>query len=124
MKSKKAVLLFEVALVILLVSIASLFLFRSYALFLKVGRKSSNYLKLILLAEEKIYDLQIKEKSGDLSLDMKEEGTFPLPSFSWSLELNDTVYDDLKIADVKVSSTGRRGISLDTVIYLTHSKEE
>lgn len=77
-----------------------------------------------MLAEEKIYDLQMQERISGLMLDREEEGTFSLPSFKWSVKLNDSAYEDLKILNLKVNHTGRRGLSLDTVIYLTYIKEE
>jgi len=84
MKYKGGVLLFEVAFVMLLVSIISLFLFRGYSTFIKAGRKNSNCLKLILIAEEKIWDLELKEKNGQIANE-PEKANSDMSLFRWQI---------------------------------------
>ncbi|MBN3039511.1 MAG: hypothetical protein JW867_00110, partial [Candidatus Omnitrophica bacterium] len=64
---KRGLLLFEVVVVVLLVSLISLFFFRGYGVFLKAGKKSLDYLNLCLFLEEKIFKLQVEEAENKLS---------------------------------------------------------
>ncbi|UCC95463.1 MAG: hypothetical protein JSW40_01615 [Candidatus Omnitrophota bacterium] len=116
MRQRKTVLLFEVALVVLIVSIASLFLFRGYAIFLKVGKKSLDYLKLIVRTEEKMWDLHAKERNGEITADMDTEGEFDA-QLGWHLSLEDVEDSNLKIGTLKATHS-EKGVSFDTIIYL------
>lgn len=113
----KGFLLFEVAFVALLISLASVFLFRGYGVFLRIGAKSADYLKLITLAEKKIFDLEIEEKKAPLSPDIETSGSFD-SEYSWQLAAEDSEYDNFKKARLTVNSTAKRKHSLDTLVYL------
>jgi hypothetical protein len=113
---KKGVLLFEIVFAILLVSIISLFLFRGYSIFIKSGRRGLDYLRLVITSEEKIWDLELKEKNDEIVSDMQFEGDID-SDFNWQLSLEDTEYDNFKKGFLKIDYTKRK-ISLDTVIYL------
>ena len=63
-KTVKAILLFEVMIVAALVSIGSIFLFRGYGNFIKAGNESMNYLKLMALSEEKIWNHAVEDSVG------------------------------------------------------------
>lgn len=116
-KANKGILLFEVAFVVLLVSVISMFIFRAYGVFAKTGKKSSDYLRLILLSEEKVWDLELEENNKEAKEGMQTQGRFD-DSFSWQVNLEDTNYDNLKKAILTVSSDKRK-YSLDTFIYLS-----
>lgn len=118
MRGKKGVLLFEVAFVVLLVSIISLFLFRGYGLFLKTGKKSLDYLKLMLISEEKAWDLQREEKKKPLPEDIEMSGSFRDGGFNWSLQTEDFGYGNLKKGVLSVNYQDQRKTSLDMVIFL------
>jgi hypothetical protein len=124
MKVKKGILLFEVAFVVLLVSIISLFLFRGYSVFLKAGRKSLDYLKLIMLSEAKIWDLQMEEKSSELVIDMEKQGDFKTPFFSWQLGIEEAGYEEVKKTVLKVTYENKRKTSLDIVNFFTFQEEK
>ncbi|MFH1771789.1 MAG: hypothetical protein ABH872_03140 [Candidatus Omnitrophota bacterium] len=116
MKNKKSVLLFEVAIVVLLVSLASLFLFRGYGVFIKTGRKSLVYLKLISLAEEKIWDLKLKNCSGVKLSEIAASGEFD-GGFSWRIDFTDTDFENIKETRVTVRNI-KNNISFDSVLFL------
>ncbi|MFH1768775.1 MAG: hypothetical protein ABH858_06420 [Candidatus Omnitrophota bacterium] len=120
--SKKAVLLFEVACVVLLLSIMSFFLFRGYSLFMKAGRRSGEYLELALLSEEKICDFQIKEKNQQAP-DEELEGNFAGRPYAWTVSFEDSDYPALKRVFLKVSKEGRKEY-LDTVSYFIFEAEQ
>jgi len=122
MKKNKAILLIEVMLVVLVVSIASLFLFRGYGIFLKTGRKSLDYLKLALSSEKIMWDLQLKESNEEINEDMQKQGDLD-SGFSWNIELEDTDYEILKKIVLQIVPENRKAF-LDTTIYLTTKKEE
>ena len=124
LKSKKAILLLEVVFVTLLVSIISLFLFRGYSLFIKAEKKGMNYLRLLLLGQEKIWDLQVKEKRFEISDSMEKEGSFTLPLFKWNLNLEDTYFSNLKKCTLKIKSEKDKQKPLDLVIYLNAELNE
>ncbi len=120
MKSKKGALLFEVMLVVLLVSLASVYMFRGYSIFLKAGRRSLDYLKLILLSEKVIWDLQLREKQGKWE-------NISLPNslaskFNWDLRFKNSQYINLKKSVLKVEEKKRKS-SLETVTYLIQVQE-
>ena len=121
MKSKKAILLFEILIVVTLVSIASVFLFRGYGTFVKMGRKSLDYLRLILFCEEKMWDLEMAERAGQDFSEIQEEGDFG-PQFRWDLNISDTEYEKLKKGTVKISRPKRKTY-YDAIIYLNQSQE-
>lgn len=118
MKAKNGILLFEVAFVVLLVSIISLFLFRGYGLFLKTGRKSLDYLKLTLLGEEKAWDLQREEKKKTPWADIEMSGRFGEEGFSWNLQTEDAGYANLKKGILSVNVQEQRKTSWDMVFFL------
>ena len=121
MKSQRGVLLFEVAFVVLLVSVISLFLFRGYGIFSKAGRKSLAYIRLVLLSQEKAWDFELLEKKGEITLRTQTSGDFEAP-FSWQMKLEDTGRDNFKKGTLKISSSAR-GDYLDTVMYLNTEYE-
>ena len=122
MRSKKAILLFEILLVVTLVSIASVFLFRGYGTFIKMGRKSLDYLRLIIFCEEKMWDLELAERNGEAFNEIASEGDFG-QEFRWELTLGDTGYEKLKESTVKISRPRRRTF-YDCFIYLKEEQEE
>lgn len=120
---RRGVLLFEVALVVLLVSIISMFLFRGYHVFLKSGRKSMDYLRMVLLSDQKMCQLQNKEKSKDPSLYIERDGDFDYPSYSWHLDMEDMEENsNLTRGILKVNYRGKRESSFDTIIYLNKAE--
>lgn len=121
MKRRKGILLFEVVFVMLMVSVISVFLFRGYGLFLKTSRKSNEYVRLILLSEEKLWELHMKESNDEINKDLRKTGECSLTGFSWNLTLDDTD-SQLKKCTVVVGHNDR--IRLDTVVYLRAKKEE
>lgn len=118
---KKGILLFEVAFVVLLVSVISLFMFRGYGLFIKTAKKSMNYLKLALVSERQIWELQEQEANNEITNNMETSGDID-SDFSWGLVLEDTGYDNFKQGTLRVESV-KAGESLDTIIYLNMAEE-
>ncbi len=126
MRFKKGIVLFEVAFVVLLVSIISLFLFKGYSLFIKAGRKSLDYLNLVLLCEEKNWDLEIKERNNKINEELEKEGDFDTPSYNWQLNLENIMYSGLEDSEnsnlkkgiLKVNHIDKRRVSLDMTLYL------
>ncbi|UCD15543.1 MAG: hypothetical protein JSV34_00390 [Candidatus Omnitrophota bacterium] len=115
---RKGILLFEVAFVVLLVSIISLFLFRGFGVFLKAARKGCDYLKLSELSEAKIWDLQMVEESTKfLPPDTQRQGDFEQMPFSWRLELLDSGYPNLNKGVMKVNYEEKTKLSFDTVVF-------
>ena len=110
---KRGALLFEVALAVFLVSIISLFLFRGYSVFTKAAKKKETYLKLVSLSQEKFCDLQIKEKSAELSEDIERQGS--LDSYQWQLDLADEGKITVILSD--------REASLDTIAFFNFQEE-
>lgn len=118
MRFRKGILLFEVTLVALLVAIISVFLFRGYHIFLKSGRKSMDYLRMVLLSDEKMWDLQGKEKIGNSSLYTEREGDYDSLPYYWHLDREDRENNaNLTRGILKVSSRGKRELSFDTIMY-------
>ncbi|MBU1122203.1 MAG: hypothetical protein ABIH71_05215 [Candidatus Omnitrophota bacterium] len=124
MKSNKGILLFEVAFVVLLVSIISLFLFRGFGVFLKAGRKSLDYLKLSSLVEEKFWDLEmIEAKDGFLSKDVASRGEFERIPFKWNMNLVTVDDSSLNKCILKIERQGNRKLSLDAIIFVSVKEE-
>ena len=90
---------------------------------MKTGRKGLDYLKLILLTEQRICDLQIEEANEALTIDVGKEGAFSLDHFYWHLDLQDTSYEGINKGILTVSYNNNRSASLDTVIYLKVTEE-
>jgi len=119
MKLKKGILLFEVVFVVLVVSVISLFLFRSYGTFSKAARKNLDYFKLMALSEEKLWDLKAKEQAdGKLPLSMEKDGSFEACPFNWHLEIEDAGYGNLKKTTLSISRLDRQASVLDSVVFL------
>jgi hypothetical protein len=118
MRFKKSVLLFEVAIVVLLVTLSTLFLFRGYGIFLKVGRKSLDYIALVFYSEQKLCDIQlIEETAGGVSPDiMEKEGDFD-SSFSWNMHFEEIGFSQLQKC-VLETRYAKRNESLDMIYYL------
>ncbi len=57
-KPHKAILLLEVAIVILVTTVIALFLFRGYGIFIHAQKKSSGYLQLSLESERQLWQLR------------------------------------------------------------------
>ncbi|MCP4651947.1 MAG: hypothetical protein GY858_00985 [Candidatus Omnitrophica bacterium] len=92
---KKAILLFETALVVLLVAIISVFLVRSCSIFLKSQKKSKNYMQAALLIEKKFFQMQ--RNRGD----------------NKGIEFYDTEIDGLKKAVLKANGE----VIFDVVVF-------
>lgn len=120
-RHKKGILLFEVMVAAILVSIISLFLFRAYGTFIRAAKKSTDYLKLILFSEQKVYELSVLEKSGQITNTTQLEGGLDF-QYKWFLYLKDTDYGRLKQAKIKITN-GSGSKSFDTVMYLTGQEE-
>lgn len=118
MKYKKGMLLFEVAFVVLLMSVISLFLFRGFAVFLKAGRKSGEYLKLSSLLEEKIWELEKLSANAGLSPENIElTGEFEQVPFKWSLAFQESGYSGLNKCVLKTEQQGERKSVFDAVMF-------
>ncbi|MFH1504735.1 MAG: hypothetical protein ABIH08_05060 [Candidatus Omnitrophota bacterium] len=116
---KKGILLFEVVFVVLIVSIISLFLFRGYGIFSKAARRNLDCLKLMMLSEEKIWDLQAIEKAdGELSSNMERQGDFELSPFSWNLAIEESGYGRLKRGTVEIKRNDKQAPAFETVFFL------
>ncbi len=118
---KSGVLLFEVAFVVMIVSIMSVFLFRGYATFTKVARKSLDYIKLVLVSDAKIWDLELEEYNAAVTKDMHKEGDFDT-GFRWRIILGDTDHVNFKRTRLTIDSTNRAE-SFDRMLYLKSEDE-
>jgi hypothetical protein len=119
MKAKKALLLFEVALVVLLVAIISVFLFRGYRIFIEANQRSRQYLHSSLLLEEKLWALEVDPSGLEPG-----HGLFSAGRGSWSLEL--APLDQANLAQVRLGVAGPRPtdrLFLDRVFYLNLEEE-
>ena len=122
LKLKKSVALFEVAIVVLLVSLASVFLFRGYGVFIKVGKRNTDYIHLALLTDEKFWELQLQEKNREPIADLEGQGTFN-SVFSWKFSFEDSEFSDLKKGRLTTHYEERKE-SLDTIMYFFIEGEE
>jgi len=111
----KSILLVEVVVVLLLVSIASLFLFRGYSMFLKASTVSGNYLHLLLFLEEKYFKLNAGRASQEIEARFFSRDEV-YDKYRWGLTLEDTAYPGLKQGVLKAGFTKSRQV-LDTVVY-------
>jgi hypothetical protein len=116
---RKGFLLFEVALVVLLVALISGMLFRGYAVFLKASKRNLRYLKLVELSDEKLLDLQLQ----DLTSEIETQGKFAVPGYSWHLVIGEAVTADVRRCRLTVDYTDRQKLSFDRIVYLTISEE-
>ncbi len=116
MKPKRGILLFEVMLAVILISLASLFLFRGYSIFIKAARKGTDYLQLILLCEKKVWDLSLEEKDNQITNTTQTEGSLD-SRYKWIMRLEDTGYEKLKQANRRITDEVKNE-SFDTVMYL------
>ena len=115
-QKRKAVLLFEVMIVALFVAIASLYMFRSYSIFLKVGRKSTQYLTMIHHIDRVAFEIALAESKGSLSDDFVQNIELD-DDYSCNISLEDTEIEGLKKGNLKVESSKQKA-SLDSVLYL------
>lgn len=105
----------EVVIVILLVSIASLFLFRGYSVFLRASGASSDYLRLQLFLEEKVFHLKAENKNQTIETrSFLRDDVYD--KYKWGLMLADTVYPYIKQGVLKVGFDKRKQ-TLDVVVY-------
>lgn len=126
-KNKPAFLLFEIMIVMILVALVSTFLLTGFNLFLKTGKKSLNYLTLTLYMEEKIWDLREKESKNISIADLllEKEGPCSNPAYKWSIDWENTDYENIKKAKLKIyQDIGKnKKNSLNTVLFI-YAKEE
>ena len=80
-------------------------------------------MKSLLLFEEKIWDLQIKEENNALSLN-DIHGRFGSSDFMWDLSAKDTEYIDLKECTLRIEGTGSKPVFLDTILYFAVQEGE
>lgn len=114
MKVKKSFLLLEVSLVVLVVSIISVFIFRGFANFKKAAQQSSAYQKLILLSEQKIWDLKSSD-FFDLSVSERViSGNFPDSRYSWEIESSSLEEFDQNRLILK--NEGKSTVSFDLIL--------
>ncbi len=116
LKKQKAVLLFEVMIVVLFVAIASLYMFRSYSIFLKVGAKSTQYLTMIQHTGRVAFDIALAEHKGS-SFGNSTQNIELDDDYNYSINIEDTEFEGLKKGRVKIESKKRKA-SFDSVIYL------
>ena len=57
-KPRKALMLMEVALVVLITAVIALFLFRGYRVFIDAHRKSTEYLQLAAASDKQLWELK------------------------------------------------------------------
>ena len=108
----------EVVIVVLLVSIASLFLFRGYSVFLRASGASSDYLRLQLFLEEKAFHLKAENINQAIEAHpFLQDDVYD--RYKWGLMLADTAYSDIKQGVLK-AGFGKREQALDTIIYLKY----
>jgi len=98
-KTKKAILLLEVALVVLITAVISVFLFRGYNVFINAQRKSSAYLELTLESEKQLWEL----RSGNTA--------------NKNIILEDSGFKGLKKVTLNAESADKR-YSFDTVCFM------
>lgn len=113
---KKTIVLFEVILVVALILLISLFLLRGYSLFMKTGRRNLDYIKLVMLSEERLWELQMEEQKEGVLADLERRGSID-PSFIWQVESEDTDYEGLRRIILNVGYEGEKKGCLDTVLY-------
>ena len=121
---RKASVLFEVALAAMLVAVISVFVFRGYSVFSRAEKRSLEYLRLVSLAEEKFWQLRVKEKSGDLRLDIPVSGKFGDSPYFWDLAIEDGLARNLKKIALTVTKKGKKSLSFDLIGYFYFSGEE
>lgn len=115
---QKGFLLFEAAFTVFLVSLMVFFLFRGYGIFLKSGKMILEYHKLMMLSEEKMWDLQILE-TDESGQDIETAGVdeFFSKPFNWSFDIQASDYTGLSKGILKVSFPEGRNTALDMVLF-------
>lgn len=102
-KQKKAILLLEVALVVLITSIISVFLFRGYRIFIDAQKKSSGYLQLALESEKAFWELEAGITGNK------------------NIRVNDSPFKGIKKVTLTVYSPQdieHKGVCFDTVYFM------
>lgn len=121
--NKKALFLFEVAFVVLIVSVLSLFIIRGYGIFIKVAKKSFDYTNILYFIDNKICQLSIQEEKGEISEDLEKEGVFG-DSRAWSLEMQDTDYQGLTRVRLNILQGNKSQSNFDLVVYLNKKEQK
>ncbi len=117
---KRAIALFEVSFVVLLVSIISVFIFRGYRIFIKTSKKSSDYLNLIRFSEDKFWDLQMQQaREGFSEDDIDTSGISDDGRYEWNLDLNSSESSNITALHLQTSSRkpGSKTV-FDSILYL------
>lgn len=123
MKKIKAVLLLEVAFVVLLVSIMSVFMFRAFSVFIRAQRRCYSYLQNVSYVEQKMCDLQLQSAQGEFTLEIEKEGVFGETPFNWQLTLDDAGFESLSKCTLLVSYLHNRPVMLDAISYFSLEAE-
>lgn len=115
---QKGFLLFEAVFTVFLVSLMVFFLFRGYGIFLKSGKMILEYHKLMMLSEEKMWDLQILE-TDESGQDIETAGVdeFFSKPFNWSFDIQASDYTGLSKGILKVSFPEGRNTALDMILF-------
>ena len=116
--NRKAVVLFEVALAVLIVSLISLFLFRGYHLFLKTGRRSLDYLKMTLLTEEVVWGLHDKQAQNELTDEVAGQGVCSDDGYVWQVATEETEYEGLTKISIAIVKDKKNPVSFDSFVYV------
>jgi len=121
MKRKKGLLLFEVAVVVLLVSVASLFLYRALGLFIKATKRSVGYFKLASFCEQKLWEIQVEEAAQGITGEIAGEGRFD-SDFSWVIGVREADEEDVLRLSV-IAEHEADNEYLDVLFYVLRPEE-
>jgi|GEM_PF-6416163 len=97
-QQRKSVLLLELMTAIVIIAVVFLFVGRAYGVSKKALKRSSNFLKISLLLEEKIWELEEKAETQA----GRDSGDFSDQSYGWKVDAENIGQSRLNLVTLEV----------------------
>ena len=125
-RSDKAFSLVEVLITVAILSSAVVFIFRGFTASLQAAKLSQNITLACLLAEDRLWELELRQQSKLRLPDSSEPILLQNQEFNWVYEIKDADYPNLKelVLTVSWQESRRKNYALSFLTYLLQNEKE